>query len=68
MSSCVVGAKPVQLVPGVYTGTCISHEVAPSFRGSIKLKMAFRGGSDSDQPIRIGFLLHNSVSAPTAFI
>jgi len=48
MSSCVVGAKPVQLVPGVYTGTCISHEVAPSFRGSIKLKMAFRIEMDNE--------------------
>ena len=39
---CVIGSEPVLLVPDKYSGTCISYEVAPSFRGSTKLKFAFK--------------------------
>ena len=41
MCSCVVGVRPVQLVPGQYSGTCIAYELAQSFRGSTKFKLAF---------------------------
>ena len=53
--SSIDGVKLPLLVPGTYTGTCISYELNHSFSGSAKLKFAFRIDYKNDPVIHSYF-------------